>query len=244
MKRFYKAASVEPTEAGFAVALDGRRVRTPGRQDLTFPTRRLAMASAAEWNAQEDKLDIAAMPMTALSYAAVDRVAADPAHFVAEAARHAETDLLCYRAPSPASLRARQDAMWQPILDWGKSRYGADLVVVEGVMPVEQPEPALIAVGKAFGALDPFRLTVAHAATGLLGSALLALALIDGECDAEDASEASEVDDRHQLEEWGADEEAEALLERRRAELQELARFLDLLSASAEPAPAPTPPAP
>ena len=231
MKRFYKEARATETDGRIGVALDGRPVRTPGRRELAFPTRALAEASAAEWNGQGDQLDMAAMPMTALSYAAVDRIGADPAQFAAETARYAETDLLCYRAPSPAELRERQDAAWDPILAWLAEAHAARLMLVEGVMPAAQPEAALAAVRQALDALDPFRLTAAHTAARASGSAGIALALVAGRIDAAVAADAAQIDDLYQLEQWGEDADARALVTRRRVDLIEIGRFLELLSA-------------
>ncbi|MEQ9126237.1 MAG: ATP12 family protein [Alphaproteobacteria bacterium] len=229
MKRFYKEAAGTPAGTAFRVTLDGRPVRTPGRRDLDLPTLALAKASAAEWNGQGDKLDMATMPMTALAYAAVDRVAADPAHFAAETARFAETDMLCYRAPGPATLCALQAAAWDPILAWLKARHGAGLVLAEGVMPVDQPAEALAAVRAALDALDPFRLTAAHSAARAAGSVGVALALVAGEIDARAAADAASVDEAFQLEQWGEDADARALLTRRRVDLVEIGRFIGLL---------------
>ena len=42
---------------GFEVALDDRPIRTPARHPLVFPTRGLAEAAAAEWNAQGEYIE-------------------------------------------------------------------------------------------------------------------------------------------------------------------------------------------
>ncbi len=229
MKRFYKEAAAVALDDGYEVRLDQRPVRTPDRNLLRMPTRALADASAAEWNGQGDKLDMAAMPMTALAYAAVDRVGANTAQFVKETARFAETDLLCYRAPTPAELRARQADAWDPLLAWSAERHGVSLTCADGVMPIEQPEPALAAVRAALATLDAFRLTAAHTAAQILGSAVLTLALIDGRLTAAETADAAHLDDLYQMEHWGEDEDARKLLTRRRVDLVEIGRFIELL---------------
>ena len=229
MKRFYKSAEVRTVEAGFEVSLDGSPVRTPGRQKLTFPSVKLAEASAAEWSEQGETLDMAAMPLTALSYAALDRIAEDPSRFVDDVTRFAETDLLCYRAPTPPKLVARQAEAWDPLLAWLLERHGVRLVLAEGIMPVDQPENAIAAIRNAFAALDPFRLTAAHVASQAAGSAVIALALVEGEITPAIAADAAHIDDDWQLEEWGEDEEALAIMVRRRSDLEEIGHFLSLL---------------
>ena len=229
MKRFYGTAAVATGKDRIAVELDGRPVRTPERQDLTFPTRALADASAAEWNRQEDELDMAAMPMTAFCYAAIDRIGRNMEQFAEETARFAETDLLCYRAPGPAALRARQAAVWDPILAWLKAQRQAPLTIVEGIMPVTQPKASLQSIRKAFGELDAFQLTAAHSVARIVGSAGITLAVMAGELDAAAAAEAADIDDAFQLEKWGEDEAARALINRRHDDLVEVGRFLQLL---------------
>ena len=63
-KRFYKSADVRQDEAGFHVMLDGRPIRTPGKRPFAVPTRALAEAIAAEWNAQAETIDPQTMPLT------------------------------------------------------------------------------------------------------------------------------------------------------------------------------------
>ena len=229
MKRFYKSAEARAVKGGFEVSLDGRPVRTPGRQKLTFPSAKLADASAAEWSAQGETLDMAAMPLTALSYAALDRVAEDPRRFVDDVTRYAETDLLCYRAPTPPRLAARQAEAWDPLLAWLLERYSVRLTLAKGIMPVDQPKKAIATIRDAFAAFDPFRLTAAHVASQAAGSAVIALALVEGEVSPAIAADAAQIDDNWQLEEWGEDEEARALLVRRRSDLEEIGYLLSLL---------------
>ncbi len=53
-----------PSVTAFALALDGRIAKTPAKHDLVVPTRALAEAVAGEWQAQGEKIDFAAMPLT------------------------------------------------------------------------------------------------------------------------------------------------------------------------------------
>jgi len=101
MKRFYTDVTVLPEASGLGIALDGRPVRTPARAPLLLPTPALAKAVAAEWRAQGDMIDPAAMPFTGLANAAIDHVAPDPSAFADGIARYAHSDLLCYRADAP-----------------------------------------------------------------------------------------------------------------------------------------------
>ena len=63
-KRFYERASAAPDGQLYAVRLDDKPVRTPAGRLLAAPTRALAEALAAEWEAQRDVIDPAKMPLT------------------------------------------------------------------------------------------------------------------------------------------------------------------------------------
>ncbi|BBK30241.1 chaperone required for assembly of F1-ATPase [Stella humosa] len=229
MRRVYKLVAVTAEADGHQVRLDGRPLRTPGRQALLLPHAALAAAIAGEWDAQTDKVRPATMPMTQLAATAIDRVLPDPAAMADAIARFGASDLLCYRAQEPAALVQRQHAVWQPLLDWAALEHDAALHVAHGVMPVDQPPAALAALRAAVGRIDPWRLAALSVLTPAAGSLVIALAVVLGRLDAETAWAASQLDETFQIEAWGEDAEA---AERRRALLAEMAeveRFIALL---------------
>src|ERR1044071_10498176 len=148
MKRVYKQATTHSASGGWGVALDGRAMRTPGRNELVVPSEKLAAAIAAEWDAQKEEIRPQTMPLTRLAATAIDRTAVQREQVVAETANYAGTDLVCYRADHPPELAARQQSIWQPLLDWATLRYDAVLSVTCGVIPTRQSATAL----KAFAA--------------------------------------------------------------------------------------------
>src|SRR5262245_5230853 len=98
------------------------------------------------------------MPLTRLATTAIDLMPARRSDAIDEVAEYAATDLLCYRAASPASLAQLQAAAWQPWLDWAERQYDAKLVAVSGVMPATQSPTALRALRVAVERLDSWRL--------------------------------------------------------------------------------------
>lgn len=217
MKRFWKTVTVEPTDAGLGIALDGRPVRTPGRVPLTLPTPALAQAVAGEWSAVEDRLDPRAMPLTGLANAAIDRIAPDPAAFAAGLAAYGESDLLCYRAEDPEPLVARQQAAWDPVLAWARQRYDVTFAITAGVMHVVQSPATIARLAEATTARDAFALAGLSPIVTITGSLVLALALAERALDAETVWNAAHVDEDWQVERWGEDPLAtEARLIRRR----------------------------
>jgi len=230
MKRFYKDVSVAEEGGAFRVLLDGRTLKTQAKATLELPTKALAEAVAQEWRDVGEDIDPTLMPLTRLSFAAIDGVKVDRARVADHALSFGGADLLSYRADTPQELIARQAAAWNPVLDWAKERYGAALRVTTGITHVEQPTEALAALRKAIDAQPDFALAALHTATTITGSLVLALALIDGRLTAEQAFAAATVDETFQAEKWGMDHEAEQRLKRHAAELSGAEIFLRLLS--------------
>ena len=228
-RRVYRHAAVVPVEGGFGIALDGRPAVTPAKSRLVLPSRPLAEAVAAEWEAQGPVVEPLAMPLTRLAGSAIDLVGPRRAEVISRTSAYAATDLLCYRADGPPELSARQQAAWQPVLDWATQRYAAPLSVTVGIIAVEQPAAALKALHNAVAGYDDMRLTAVAAATAACGSLLLALALTEGRIDAESAAALSQLDEAYQSELWGEDEEAASRRQALRADIVAAARFLALL---------------
>ena len=210
-RRFYAAATTKRVIAGYAVALDGKPVRTPAGDALAAPTLGLAQAIAAEWEAQGETIDPAKMPRTRLANAIIDGVCVRPGPVAAEIERYLASDLVCYRAGEPQGLRERQTAHWDPVLAWAREVLGARFSLGEGVVHVAQPEAALAAARAAIPA-DPWCLGAVHALTTLTGSALMALALARTGLSADAAWQAAHVDEDWNMAQWGWDDLA---LERR-----------------------------
>jgi chaperone required for assembly of F1-ATPase len=232
--RFYQAATVGDGPDGFAVLLDGRPVRTPARRSLAAPVRGLAEQIAAEWNAQENVIDPAAMPLTRLANSIIDGVASAPAPVADEIEKYLGTDMLFYRAADPAGLVAAQRRHWDPVVEWARDRLGACFVLAEGVMHVAQPRQAIAAAMAAVptdanGANEPWRLGALHVVTTLTGSALLALALEAQKLSAEEAWAAAHVDEDWNMQFWGRDELALQRRAYRFAEMQAAAAILRAL---------------
>ena len=229
MKRFWKEVSVAREGAGWTIRLDDRPVKTPARAPFAIPTNALAEAIAEEWRSVGQKVDPRAMPLTGFANAAIGRIATGHQSFARDIARYAEADLACYRAEGPAALVARQELQWDRLLGWARRRYDVDFAVTSGLVHVDQPAATIDRLTHAVAALDPFRLAALQLLVTIGGSLVVALAVQEKAISPGEAWESVSVDDRWQLEQWGADAEAEAALENRRRDFLAAARFLDLL---------------
>ncbi|MEX0285186.1 MAG: ATP12 family chaperone protein [Paracoccaceae bacterium] len=224
-KRFWTEAAPVAEADGFAVALDGRKIKTPAKSSLILPTEALAQMVAEEWAAQGEEVDPGSMPVTRMANSAIDKVRVKHAEIATMIAEYGGTDLLCYRADGPDALIARQVAAWDPALDWAREKMGVSLQIGSGVMFFQQPEGDLKVLSDRIHALDDFQLAAAHDLVGLSGSLILGLAAMDGWRSPEEIWDASRVDDIWQQEQWGADDEAVDIAETKRASFLQAHRF-------------------
>jgi chaperone required for assembly of F1-ATPase len=226
-KRFYEeVAAKDEGGGGASLLLDGKPVRTPGKAPLTLPSRALAEAVASEWRAQGERIDPSTMPLTRLANSAIDGVAGREQAVIDDIARHAASDLLCYRADGPKALVEAQSAHWDKVLDWARMELKAPLVLAQGVVHVAQPEASLARIRRALDGLDALRLAALHVMTALTGSALLALAVLRGKLTPEQAWKAAHVDEDFQISQWGEDAEAATRRENRWRDFAAAARAL------------------
>jgi chaperone required for assembly of F1-ATPase len=224
-RRFYKDVAIVDDPTGHAIVLDGRPVKTPARRALALPRRVLAETAAEEWRAQTDVIDPAAMPMTRLANTIIDGVAAARDDIEREITKYLGTDLVCYRAMTPAGLVVRQAQHWDPMLAWARDALGAQFALAEGVTHVAQPAAAVKAAAARIPH-DPWRLGAVHAIMTLTGSALIALAVAEGALDRDAAWAAAHVDEDWNAELWGRDEIALARRAYRFAEMSAAAQVL------------------
>ena len=231
IKRFYQRAESAKKAAGYAITLDGKQIKTPGKRDLVVPSGALAAAIAEEWNAQASEVRAATMPLTRLATTTVDRVATQRDAIIRHTANYAATDLVCYRATHPPALTARQQAVWQPLIDWAVLRYDAPLAVTSGVIPKSQSAESLRAFAAAVTEHDDFALTALQVATAACGSLIIALALLEGQLDAQQAFATSQLDESFQIEGWGEDAEQARRRRALSADIDAAERFFSLLRA-------------
>lgn len=226
-KRFWTEATVAETADGFAIELDGRRVKTPAKAALVLPTLAMAETIAAEWRAQEQKIYPQTMPFLRSANAAIDKVRHQHAEVAGLLAAYGDSDLLCYRADSPASLVARQAEQWDPALDWAEEVLGVRLEQQAGVVHRPQAPADLARLTEKVHELTAFRLAAFHDLVSLSGSLILGFAAALDWKDAETVWKLSRLDEIWQEEQWGADDEAQASAETKRQAFLHAKRFYD-----------------
>ncbi|CAM9550967.1 unnamed protein product [Phaeothamnion confervicola] len=211
-RRFYREVSVReaPSEPGiWQILLDKHVLRTPARRPLHFDTPELAVAVAAEWDAQTSAAGIepSTMPLMTLSATTIDQTAEDPAFVVDNCMRYLATDTICFLAADEERiLLERQRARWGPLHDWLRQDVGLPLATSQGKGLLQRPEhPAAAAerCREVLEAMDPWALTAVQSVTMECKSVGIALALALRQIDVDEAFEAARIEEEFNIEVWG-----------------------------------------
>lgn len=228
-KRFYRSVAVLELSDGYGISLDERPVRTPQQNLLVLPTRALADAIAAEWDAQTDVIDPGRMPLTKLGNTAIDRIADDADKMIGEIVAFTQSDLLCYRAADPVKLVELQSRHWDPILRFAEGFLGVSFKVTNRIIHVSQPPDIARKFIDHLRGLTGCQMAAMHGLTTLTGSALIAFAVAEKGIDSDAAWAAANLDEDWQISQWGEDYEAAARRAHRFNDYQAICQMLALV---------------
>ena len=209
MKRFYKDVTVEKTDLGWAIALDGRPLKTQGGQPQVMPSEKLAEMLAEEWRAQGEEIDPASFRYRDMADYALDVVAKNPSALIEKLLGYAETDTLCYRADPEDALYRRQQEVWEPIVCEIEEREGCELRRVSGIIHRPQSEDTLSSLRRPLTCYDPFTLAGLEQLISLTASYCIGIAALNLDADGEALWDAANLEEDWQAQLWGRDEEAE-----------------------------------
>ena len=161
LKRFYRHASVVPHpdsdalpkldlnsdvtfdnlslshDTYWAVALDGRVIKTMYKDAMPIPSRALAVALAEEWESQQEKIDLKTLHLNQM-FARAIRATHDPSlaiHMQTEINRILENDQICYREDPQSEntykrkLAETQKEYTDPVHEFIKERFDIKLKI-------------------------------------------------------------------------------------------------------------------
>jgi len=233
MKRFYKEVAADLVDGGWQVTLDGRGIKTVKGAPQIVPSEALALAMAAEWGAQGEKIDPASFVFRDMVDYAIDVVAPDPAALVEKVSTYGDTDTLLYRADPDEPLFERQQEIWEPIVTAVEAREGIELVRVSGIVHRPQSDAAMARLSARLAEQTPFALAATEAMASLAASLLIGLsALATAQEDAALALwQAACLEEEWQADLWGRDYEAEERRAKRRADFLNAWRMARLATA-------------
>ncbi|OCF56187.1 ATP synthase mitochondrial F1 complex assembly factor 2 [Kwoniella mangroviensis CBS 10435] len=208
LRRFWKTVHIKQDDSGsFQVTLDHRALKTPGGAKLLIPSERrlLALLIANEWENQDEVLKQHTLPVTSLASRAIDILGEGVirAGVIDQMMKYLDTDTILFTNDTPTSLVRMQKEHWEPLYSWLKETYGVKLNPAEGFSPPQQSEDARSKLRRVLEGMDGWELAAFERAAYASKSFVIALALCKGRLTANQAAEASHVEVRSQIEQWG-----------------------------------------
>lgn len=204
MKRFYKLASVDQCDDGFAVKLDGKPVKTGSKKVLQHKSRDVALLMMKEWAEQEDMISPESMPVTQMITTLIDHVEMHREEITGNILKYLDTDLICYYADEPEDLVKRQKDVWGNWKAWIDGQYGAALKTTNGLAALKQEPTLHQKIEEEIRGFDLDHFNIVQVVTSLSGSIILALAFMHGEAGPEDVIESAYLEEHFKEELYNA----------------------------------------
>lgn len=220
----------------FEIQIDGQTLLTPAQHGLRFVSEELANAVALEWQIQDNKKRPSrdtyilpeTCPLTCLVFTEIDRVSLRPESFVVEIMNYFNSELVCFRVPEPEDLVMRQSNAWDPVLDWLERRYGVRLEVSQNLLSESCSHDSRERLETIVTGFTGAGLTALQDLTSSLGSATLALAVLDGHVSVGGAYDLADLERIYQAEIWGWDPDVEAARAHKKMDLEHTFRYAQL----------------
>ena len=228
-KRFWKTTSMVKGDGGWMVHLDQRPVKTPAGQPLILIGEALTKHIHDEWDAQEDNINPATMPMFRYAVTAIDRVTPQRDQVIDQMLGFTKNEMLCYRTPDQLELAEEQNRHWQPWLDWAQQSFNLTFEVAAGIMPISQPEASVKTAKTILTKMDDFRLAGVFNLVSISGSFVVGLAIAEGQLSPQNGYEIAFLEERWQAKQWGPDEDAKDRRQRLKQDMIEIGQYLSLL---------------
>ncbi|ANU08628.1 ATP12 family protein [Paraurantiacibacter namhicola] len=228
MKRFWKDVTVRQSEGCWQLALDERVLKTQGGHALLLPTQALAEALAQEWRDQGEVVDPHGFVLRDLADYAIDCVGQDRDASIARLLPYAQTDTLCYRADPGSAHLARQEELWEPLLQACEARLDCRFERVSGIIHSAQPAATMTALETELKRYSQWELASLETTVPMAASLVTGLAALDAGADADALFAAANAEEDWQAELWGKDAEAEAARAARLGAFRQAVRFASL----------------
>ncbi|KAJ7569108.1 hypothetical protein O6H91_01G142100 [Diphasiastrum complanatum] len=235
-KRFYEIAHMKPMgkDGEFVVMLDNRVLKTPAKKVVKVPSPSLAMAIAAEWEAQASSgIRPYTMPLMKLTATAIDQIPQDRDRVISSLLNYFHTDAVCCRSSEPAGLAAKQAQLWDPLLDWAEKVLGVRPTVSSSLFVTNQPDNVVQVLETALRNTNDWELAAVDFLAGAARSLIIAMAVFDEHLNIDEALKAIRVEEDYQIEAWGLVEGGHDVdMADLRVKVSAASVFLKLLSAN------------
>lgn len=181
---------------------------SPAHRPLYFPTPKMAEKARTEWLNGTQTPQGKTSDLLRYVYTVIDQIAPDTKKYIQKLLEYAAYDALSIRALSPASLKEKQNLLWQPWMDWIEQKTTEKWYsIADFSTPFQQNPQALLSLGRLFSAENPWSLLRVGEYAVLFDSTILALAVKEKALSPQKALEISNLEENFQIKQWGEDEE-------------------------------------
>ncbi|CAE6520417.1 unnamed protein product [Rhizoctonia solani] len=207
LNRFWKKVDIAENNGLLTVTLDKRALRTPEGAKLEIPNSRRLLASliAIEWENQEKLIKPHALPMTSIASRAIDGLQDEGTRFdlVAGLIKYFDTDTICFHESHPPALVQLQEEHWNPLLKWAESTYNIKINIFDSLLGNTQPKETKEVLMNEVNKLGQWEMAAFERVVLTTKSFIIALALVKGRIDVEQAAQAAHVEVVSQTQRWG-----------------------------------------
>ncbi|MCH9844063.1 MAG: hypothetical protein K0U39_01000 [Alphaproteobacteria bacterium] len=196
---------------------DGKKLLTAKQNQVVLPCLQMAQQlqqEAKQWH-HHKKPDYQLWPRICYvhDYLQADAEAKQNLHD--KIINYANHDLLCYRVQHPPALCLLEQQQWHSWLDWAQKTHDIHLQVTDAVLHIAQTDEALKKVSDIVNAKNLYCQAGLLELVEILGSVILALAVVDCLEKADNSQidsifNASLLHENYQVEKWGKTEEYQA----------------------------------
>jgi len=207
-RRFYKYTDIKKEDGGYHILFDGRKLKTPARNALSLPSMELALAVAAEWDAQTDTrkgIEPITMPLMTLVSTCIDQIQPNPNIIIRNCMKYLPTDsALFFTSESDRLLLSKQKQYYSPIIRWANKNFQIKLEVTDGMVSrIEHSDETIQKIASFLENMDSYSLAALQSVTYECKSLLIALAYISRYISLDQVIAASRLEEEFQLEIWG-----------------------------------------
>ena len=142
-----------------------------------------------------------------------------------EILNYVDTDSTCYIAEKGTELEALQKCEYQKLFSYSKKKYGIELLMQSGVMPLKQNIKNHIKIKSILERLDFITLTYFYHITHITYSIIISLNLLDNQISPKHAWKIINIENNYNSTNWGKDKENEKKLLLKKKLFTDIIRF-------------------
>lgn len=192
------------SDGKYEVVLDHRKLKTPKGQVLQVESEPLAIAVAAEWDAQKDVINQSNMHLTSLCNTSVDNPNnISKLDMVNYMLNYLPTDTVLFQSSEEDDLYRMQTKEWDPIIRWFNERYHVAMDKTRDISTPTVSQEIKMNISKYLMSYNENSLHGFVFAVDTLKSVILSFACIDRYISIEKAVWLSRLEEEYQLGFWG-----------------------------------------